>query len=489
MKNLILFLLISGILFSSCSKSRDIIPSITFNDSSYIKIIAKDNFDSLVITTRYSSHFPHQPCIYHQKIIKEKGVYKVGYRILKPELVEIAVQDTFYSYMLPADTLVIQVGIDSSELNKPSVYYKIEDPIYTYFKAEKEKFGTYYFYSPIAFQSFNNWPESQKDFDEAVRRINSWRNDRLAFLEKNKHTLPKWFVNIQQADYVYYAAGLKFYQYFHLQNDKLAELPPTDVKIYNPEAKYSCFYWAYISDYFILSDTVDNHLAGAQRMVALYEKASPKINSVLKGDILRYFNAFFLLSLNLSSQSKDDIELVEQFTKTNDFGLNESEIAFTNQARSDKKEAIETMNKNRLLAGEKAQSFHLKDISDNLHTLVEFKGKIVYLHFWATWCGPCLKELPRINELSQKIGNKPIVIVNVCMDDNPDGWKEIIKKEKLKGINLICQGKWSDLLKNSYSIIGVPHYALIDKNGLLIANACGRPDEIYDDLLKNLRDD
>jgi thiol-disulfide isomerase/thioredoxin len=484
MKNHIIFLFIQIVFLSSCSKKQVIIPTITFNDSSFIKIIAQDNFDSLVITTRYSSHFPHQPCIYHQRVISKKGIYKVSYSITKPELVEISILDTFFTYMIPADTLVIKVGIDSSGLKNSSVYYKIDDPVYEFFKAEKEKFGFYYFYSPLAYQFFNTWPETQKDFDEAVRRINSWRNDRLAFLEQNKHTLPEWFVNIQQADYTYYAAGLKFYQYFHLQNDKLVELPPTDVEIYNPEAMYSTFYWAYISDYFILSDTVNNNLAGAPRMIALYEKASPKINSILKGDILRYFNAFFLLSLNVSSDSKGDIELVEQFTKTHDFGLNESEIAYTNQARSDKKKVIEIKNKNRLLAGERAQSFHLKDISDNVHTLSEFKGKIVYLHFWATWCGPCLKELPTINELSEKISNKPIEIVNVCMDNNPDGWKEIVKREKLKGTNLICQGKWADLLKNSYSINGVPHYVLIDKNGLLIANACGRPNEIYEDLVK-----
>jgi len=97
--------------------------------------------------------------------------------------------------------------------------------------------------------------------------------------------------------------------------------------------------------------------------------------------------------------------------------------------------------------------------------------------------------LPSINQLYEKIGNKPIVIINVCTDDKIDTWKQIINREKLKGINLICQGNWSDMLQKSYSIKGVPHYTLIDKNGLLIENACKRPSEIYNDLIVLLKDE
>lgn len=486
MKTVTLFSIILAILFAGCFKNKEAIPSITFSDKAYIKIIADNDFDSLVISTNYSNRFPLQPCLYHQINIKKKGIYRTAYKITKPEMIGIYLpQDTFFTYMVPADTLIIKVGMNSHSPDSSLVYCKINDSINAYFQRGFKHFGSYYFQSPIAFSSFNIIPESQKSYDKAVYSINAAQNERLLFLEKNKQGLPEWFVHIEQNNLIYYSAQMKLYQYFYLHDRNLLDkLPPADVSIYNPYAIFSEFYWSFLVDYFFMSYTVDNKLHGPQRMIALYKKATPKINTMLKQDVLRYFNPYLLMTLYKCSQSKEEIEIVDQFIKSHDFGLSVTEITAINQERSDVQKYFK---RTTLLPGDKAPSFQLKDISGKIHNLAEFKDKIVYLHFWATWCGPCIQELPAVNQLDKRIGNKPVVIVNICLDDKTEKWKQIIEKEKLKGINLICKGNWGEVLHNSYSITGIPHYALIDRNGLLIANACQRPDKIYDELVARMK--
>jgi len=108
---------------------------------------------------------------------------------------------------------------------------------------------------------------------------------------------------------------------------------------------------------------------------------------------------------------------------------------------------------------------------------------LIYLHFWATWCGPCLEEIPSLNKLAENLSGKPIEIINICLDDEYEKWETIIENEKLKGINLICVGSWAADLQEKYSVRGIPHYAIIDTDGLIISENCERPDKVYERLL------
>jgi hypothetical protein len=70
--------------------------------------------------------------------------------------------------------------------------------------------------------------------------------------------------------------------------------------------------------------------------------------------------------------------------------------------------------------------------------------------------------------------------VNVCLDNEIYKLKKIITEEKLAGLNLICNEKVSKEILKQYNISSIPHYALIDENGLIIKNHCNRPSDIYD---------
>ncbi len=70
----------------------------------------------------------------------------------------------------------------------------------------------------------------------------------------------------------------------------------------------------------------------------------------------------------------------------------------------------------------------LKDISGKTHKLEDYRGKVVMVQFWATWCPPCLKEMPAMQRLEKKMAGKPFVILAVNMGETSKDVSEFVKK-------------------------------------------------------------
>src|SRR5437763_10436558 len=71
----------------------------------------------------------------------------------------------------------------------------------------------------------------------------------------------------------------------------------------------------------------------------------------------------------------------------------------------------------------KAPNFSLKDATGNTVNLADYRGKVVLVNFWATWCGPCEVEIPWFIEFEQKYKDQGFAVLGVSMDD--DGWKSV----------------------------------------------------------------
>ncbi len=138
-----------------------------------------------------------------------------------------------------------------------------------------------------------------------------------------------------------------------------------------------------------------------------------------------------------------------------------------------------------LLPGNAAPGFELTDINGNKVSLEDFRGKIVYLDFWATWCGPCMREVPYAKELKKRFKDeKDLVFLYISVDDDQEAWRKGVEKNEIEGIHLNVEGRNHEVVRK-YNVRSIPSYFIIDRNGLIFDNNAKRPShEGIDDDLK-----
>ena len=123
--------------------------------------------------------------------------------------------------------------------------------------------------------------------------------------------------------------------------------------------------------------------------------------------------------------------------------------------------------------GDLSIDFSYPNQSEELISLSSFRGSIVYVDVWATWCGPCIAEIPSLERLQKDYQDKNIVFLSVSVDTDKDAWEKMLIDDELGGVQLWADG-WSELTK-SYAIFGIPRFMLIDKTGHLISVDAPRP--------------
>lgn len=113
--------------------------------------------------------------------------------------------------------------------------------------------------------------------------------------------------------------------------------------------------------------------------------------------------------------------------------------------------------------------------------LEQFKGKMVYMSFWASWCQPCIKEMQESVKNRSLLANHDIVFLYISVDDNREQWLHGIKQQKTKGVHVWAKGR-SGQVARDYNVISLPHYFLLDKEGRFITEfkKASHPDFIYD---------
>ena len=132
---------------------------------------------------------------------------------------------------------------------------------------------------------------------------------------------------------------------------------------------------------------------------------------------------------------------------------------------------------NKLAPGNPAPNFTYKDLNGNEVSLTDFKGKVIYIDVWASWCGICRKEIPILKKLEEKFNGKNVEFIYVSIDRVEKMWRKIISDNNLQGINLFTGDHFDSQIVNDYNIQSVPHYILIDQNGTVVENRTKKPTE------------
>jgi len=94
------------------------------------------------------------------------------------------------------------------------------------------------------------------------------------------------------------------------------------------------------------------------------------------------------------------------------------------------------------------------------------KGKVIYIDFWASWCGPCKQEMPASQRLHKSLEGEDIVFVYISIDENPTAWKKSMERMKITETGFHFRRNQRDMIEflKFFYIYSIPHYMIIGKN-------------------------
>ena len=130
-----------------------------------------------------------------------------------------------------------------------------------------------------------------------------------------------------------------------------------------------------------------------------------------------------------------------------------------------------------LAKGMASPGFNFENVNGEMVDLKDLKGKNVYIDVWATWCGPCKREIPYLKTLEGDYHDQNIEFVSISVDTPKDKqkWLDMIAEKELKGIQLISDNGWSTSFVEDYLINGIPRFILLDAEGNIISADAPRP--------------
>ncbi len=131
-------------------------------------------------------------------------------------------------------------------------------------------------------------------------------------------------------------------------------------------------------------------------------------------------------------------------------------------------------------------NFALKDISNKEVKLSAFKGKVILLDFWATWCGPCKVEIPWFIEFQNKYGRDGLQVIGVSVDDTLDKLKPYVDTMKMN--YPVLQGLDHDDIQDAYGpMFGIPVTAVISRDGKVCMKHAGLSSKsTFENMIKGL---
>jgi len=207
-----------------------------------------------------------------------------------------------------------------------------------------------------------------------------------------------------------------------------------------------------------------------------YKYALPEIKK-LKSQSFK--NALLkVLSFEIGPGNPDNTELYNQLV-----ALTPNEFL--------KNEITEKFNKIKGMSeGKPSPTFDYENYSGGQTSLESLKGSYVYIDVWATWCGPCLQEIPSLQKVEEQYHGKNIRFVSISIDAVKDNakWRKMVNDKKLGGIQLFAGNNRKSEFISGYAIDTIPRFILIDPSGNIVYADAPRPsDPKLIELFSNLK--
>lgn len=128
--------------------------------------------------------------------------------------------------------------------------------------------------------------------------------------------------------------------------------------------------------------------------------------------------------------------------------------------------------------GMMAPEFSFTDREGNVHSSKEFLGKVVYIDCWATWCGPCCREIPYLEKrVAEYQGNGKVRFVSISMDSNRQAWLKKLDKDNPAWEQFILDKVQDEALSKAFGINGIPRFILLNADGTIADSDAFRPSD------------
>lgn len=319
---------------------------------------------------------------------------------------------------------------------------------------------------------FANYMELfELDESQFVEKITTLYAD----LDKRLPGLPKKFIESERENLLYdKASNLARYEGFHgyLKGDKTFKVsanfpdPYKGIRLDNDEKyKNSQSYRKFIQDIFgteIISTAQNPNNNVSSPMKA----ASDKLNEMKPGAIREGIAKYLAEAIN-SGDADSEVLYASIMESTSDGAFKEELTKKMKRLRT-------------LMPGADSPVFvNYENYNGGTTSLIDLKGKFVYIDIWATWCGPCIEETPAFKELVKKYNGKNVTFVSISIDTAADKekWRNTVREKEMNWVQLFAENERNSTFIRDYDISDIPRFIFLDPDGKIVSVDAPRPSQ------------
>ncbi len=418
--------------------------------------------------------------ICHQRLARNDANFTLAAIIDKPAFYYLQCGNiSFRMYLQPKDQLSVKLFTQAnSVIGKTQYSYEVIDG-----SRENKLLQQWFTLSlpvtvhGLANRIVGNDTTSQSTYTNAYELVHAQVKGFLQNIPESNTAFSKLIQQAVKVDMEY--GPLLFLAY---QTDKVRYLQPNTFHGYNV---VPVFYKRFIDPSKFYSTDVLQCKEGADYInfysklsMALYEKESQRklaeneeLKWMLDGICNDSIKSFVI------AQQLDEVEITN-LSQFNNYFLPIKSYVVQEDVKRKYNEVYAQFANDTMFLGKPAFDISLPDTSGKIINLNSYKGKVIFIDTWATWCGLCKEQLPFLKELEEAYKNEQgIVFAGISIDRSKDipKWKSMIKTQQLPGLQLLDEG--GKKFRYPMHIEAIPRFLLIDKKGNWIEVRCPKPDE------------